>query len=384
MKSDKEKNITTNDVIVDLPERAPLGADVSNLLRPSLEMTSFSNIKPIKIDFVWPGFIAIGKITILVGNPGLGKTMLAMLIASHVSKGHEWPGGTNCTPGDVIIMSAEDDPADTLRPRLDAASADVTRVHLVSMVKEYDADGRQIKRGFYINKDLKLLEECLCKVPDCRIIIIDPISAYMGGTDTNNNADVRGLLSSLSDLASRKHVAILAITHMNKSSSNGSAMYRVTGSLAFVAAARAVFLVDEDKDDKERRLFVPMKNNLGNDEHGFAYRIKEDSEHIPFAEWDPEKINVTAADALMNHEEKTDREEASEWLYEELSFGMITTIELTKRAKCSGHSWSTVKRAKTDLKVESFRKGFGEEGRWYWRLPTGTFDNSIEEKTSEG
>jgi len=383
VKSNKENNIAS-DVIVDLPERKSPGSDIANCFCPYLEITRFSNIKPVELDFIWPGFIAIGKITVLVGNPGLGKTMLAICMASHVSTGKEWPGGARCPIGDVGIMSAEDGPDDTLLPRLIASKADVSRVHFISMVKEFDIDGNQIKRGFSINKDLKLLEECLCKVPDCRLIIIDPISAYMGGTDTHNNSDVRGVLSSLSELASSKKVAILAITHMNKGGGSGNALFRVTGSLAFVAAARAAFLIEEDKDDDEKRLFVPMKNNLGNDKTGFSYRILEDSNNVPFAEWDAESINLTAADVLMNHEEKTDREEAAEWLYEELGYGECTTVELITKAKQSGHSWSTVKRAKLEIKVEAFRKGYGEEGRWYWRLPTGgTFNNSQGDKDDE-
>ncbi|GBE07067.1 MAG TPA: AAA family ATPase [Phycisphaerales bacterium] len=361
------EELSTGDVIVEMPAR--------NITR--LTSTSYADIQPQEIDWLWPGRIAIGKLTLIAGDPGLGKSMVSIALASHVSTGSPWPVDRSiCPVGNVLMLSAEDDPGDTIRPRLDAAGADVNRVTNIGLVDAHDKEGMPIKRGFDMSCDIPLLDDLLMKIPDCRLVVIDPVSAYLGSTDSHNNANVRGLLAPIGELATRHNVAIVAVTHLNKGN-GGNAMYRATGSLAFVAAARASFLVTKDKDEPSRRLFIPMKNNLGEDQTGFAYHIDCADNGAPFIAWEPDAVDVSADEALsINDEYRTERDEAKDWLLEELGQGNTLVAELQKQAKLAGHSWRTVQRAKADLKVTAKRKGFGSEGLWHWSLPDGTFSNN--------
>src|SRR5690606_15615930 len=129
---------------------------------------------------------------------------------------------------------------------------------------------------------------------DCRLVIIDPVSAFLGSTDSHNNSEVRGVLAPLAEMAARHGVAIVAVTHLNKG--GGSALNRVIGSIAFTAAARAAYVVTRDEDDPARRLMLPAKNNLGCDENGFAYRLE--GEPTPHIEWEPTLVAMSADEAV--------------------------------------------------------------------------------------
>ena len=358
--------LTIGDVIVDLPKRIVTG----------LSSKQYSMIHPQAIDWLWPGRIAIGKLTLIAGDPGLGKSMVSVALAAHVSNGSAWPvDKADCPVGEVLMLSAEDDPGDTIRPRLDAAGAKVCRVRNIGLIDDLDKDGMPYKRGFDMSCDLPLLDDLLLTVPDCRLVIIDPISAYLGNTDSHNNANVRGLLTPIGELATRHNVAIVAVTHLNKGG-GGNAMYRATGSLAFVAAARASYLVTKDEDDPARRLFLPMKNNLGDDQHGFAYHIEVGENGAPFIVWEPDAVEVSADEALSIRDDyQPERDEAKKWLLEELGHGTTQVADLQQQAKLAGHSWRTVQRAKSELKVTARRSGFGKSGTWSWHLPDGTFNN---------
>ena len=162
--------------------------------------------------------------------------------------------------GSVILLTAEDDAADTVRLRLDAMGADVSRIHLLEAVQipVEDKDGKTTihKRTFCLQLDVAALMHAPPLIPDCRLISIDPLSAYLGKTDAHKNADVRGVLTPLIELAQERRIAVLGIDHLNKRGT-GPAIYRSMGSLAFVAAARAVWAVVRDKTDPTRRLSCP-------------------------------------------------------------------------------------------------------------------------------
>jgi RecA-family ATPase len=266
------------------------------------------------------------------------------------------------------MVSAEDDPADTIRPRLDAAGADPTRVHTLEMVHDVDSNGKPKARTFNLAKDIEALDRLLHKYPECRLITIDPISAYLGGTDSHNNADIRALLTPLAAMASRQKVAIVVVTHLNKST-QANALYRASGSLAFVAAARAVYSVVKDPDDPDRRLFLPIKNNLGDDKTGFGYTIETAENNAPVIEWEDELVEMTIeelADAVTDRKQRP-YEKAMNWLEVLLSGGPILVERIKAAAENKGHSWSTVKRAKNALNVRSNKTRF--DGKWEWQLP---------------
>ena len=256
------------------PPRSTSATNAENADEYQLVIRCMADIAPEKIEWLWPGRIAIGKQTLIGGEPGLGKSQITAALAATVTTGGTWPCDEGRAPsGSVLILSAEDDAGDTIRPRLDAAGADVSAVHLISAVRQADGKGR---RTFNLQADLALLEAAIERIGNVRLVIIDPVSSYLGKTDSHKNADVRGTLEPLGDMASRLRVAVVSITHFSKGAGQ-SAINSFIGSIAFVAAARAAFIVTRDPDntDPARRLFVQAKNNLAADSGGLAFRVEQ-------------------------------------------------------------------------------------------------------------
>jgi len=279
-----------------------------------------------------------------------------------------------CERGRVIFLSAEDDPADTIRPRLDAAGADVSLCEVIQFVRCEAKDGTgQTRRAFSLQSDMARLSDLLANRGDVALVIIDPITAYMGNTDTHRNSDVRAILAEVSEVAGQHRAAFIAVSHLNKGDS-AKALQRVTGSLAFVAAARAAFLVAEDKSTEGQRLFVPMKNNIGPDATGYAYRIEEalmpDNIKTIRIIWASEQVTITADEALdTDHDtgERSELEAAEEFLRAELSEGAVSAKEIEKDAAGNGLSMRTIYRAKKELGIKSDKGGMA--GGWQWKLP---------------
>src|SRR5215831_14866387 len=228
-----------------------------------------ADIKPEKIDWLWEQRLPLGKCVLVAGEGGLGKSMLLAWIAAAVSRGKEWPcgeGQSRC--GSVIILSAEDDAADTIVPRLIAADADCSKVHILEAVRK---DDNEDHRSFNLQLDLPELEKTLEELDDVLLVIIDPITSYLGKVDSHKNADIRSVLEPLGRMAAKRHVTVIANTHLSKAA-GGSANSRVIGSVAFVNHARAAFIVTAVPDDPGKRLFIPSKTSLGKPRDGLAYR----------------------------------------------------------------------------------------------------------------
>jgi hypothetical protein len=335
-----------------------------------------ANIEAKPIDWLWPGKIARGKVTMLAGNPGLGKSQVTASLAAIITTGGQWPvDRIRCKPGSVVFLSAEDDAADTIKPRLLAAGADVGKVFVVDAVQDgFNAAGEPVARHFNLKADLGKLGALLDRLSDVAMIVIDPVTAYLGDTDSHKNAEVRALLAPLGELAARYGAAVVCVSHLNKGG-NSEALMRVTGSLAFVAAARAAFIVARDQDDTSRRLFLPLKNNIGKDETGLAFRVE--SHALPGGietsciAWEPEAVTVTADEALLpegSADDRSEREEAADWLREILTDGPQSSKDLQRYAKDAGIAWATVRRAKDALGIKSAKTRF--DGGWEWALPS--------------
>jgi archaellum biogenesis ATPase FlaH len=340
----------------------PATGEVSSLAK----LRRFSAIEPEMLRWLWTKRIPLGKLTLFAGDPGLGKSLLTLDAAARVSRGTSWPDGEPCEPGDTIILSAEDDAADTIRPRLDAAGADVSRVHLLEAVRVVTADGKSVESGFSLERDISALEDAL-KETHARLVSIDPISAYLGATDSHANAEVRGVLSPVAALAAKYGAAVIAVTHLRKSA--GAAIYRAMGSLAFAAAARAVWGIIADPDDKARRLFVPVKMNLAPDGGGLAYRIEAASGTARVV-WESGAVVVDVNAAMGGFEtpdDHTARRAAEEWLRECLSGGLISAAEVMRAATLVGIKRATLYRAADSLGV-SKRKVGGRGAGWLWVL----------------
>jgi putative DNA primase/helicase len=333
-----------------------------------------ADIAPKRIDFLWPGRLARGKHTAFAGEPGDGKSQLSINVAATISKGGEWPCGEGRAPvGNVIIFNAEDGTEDTIVPRLIAAGADLERVHIVSAVLQEDGKGH---RTFNLQADLALLESKIREIGNLALVIIDPISSYMGKIDSHKNSEVRGALEPVSEMAERMKVAILSITHFSKtgSGSTNKALHRFIGSIAFVGAPRAAFAVIEDADNEGRILVLHAKNNMAAKPQGLAYRLLQtivgDNIVASYVHWEDMPVAISANEALEaaeNTEKQSAREKAEEFLRERLAGGPVSQKEVKVDAEGAGLAWATVRRAKDRLGIRPEKNGM--DGGWLWGLP---------------
>ena len=337
-----------------------------------------NDIEAEPIEWLWLNRIPRGKLTLLVGNPGLGKTLLTTTVASILSTGGLWPvDSTRAPSGSVIFLSGEDDPADTIRPRIEAAGGDLCRVRILEgTISGYTGEGQPGLRMFDLQQDIHALSEELAKIPDVVAIIIDPITAYLGGgIDSHKNAEVRSVLTPLISMIARHNVALIGVSHLSKGGGQ-EALLRVIGSIAFVAAARSAFLVASDPQDKSKRLFLPLKENLGPPSGGLAFRIEGATIQSPKGTietariaWDPNPVTLAADEVLRPSQPPTDSVlgQAMEWLRWTLRESTEAQV-VYARAKELGISQITVRRAAEKLNIEK-RKMFGKNGQWLWYLP---------------
>lgn len=340
---------------------------------PKILHTPFARIKQECVEWEWVGYLPVGKGTTIAGDPGLGKSLLTIDLAARLSAGKPMPLADSARrPGDVLILSAEDDPGDTIGPRLSAAGADLERVHHVGGVRFMDDSGALKNRIFSLKQDMATLEYALLDLPECRMVIIDPVTAYLDGVDAHSNAEVRGVLAPVAEFAARYRVALILVAHLNKGTM--SALYRVSGSLAFVAAARVVHLIARDPDaPKTRRLMLPCKNNLARDGGTLAYTVVADN-GVARVEWDSTALQITADEALARRDAAEDSERSREddarvWLADALLKGPVLVENLKLAARQAGLSWRVVERAKAVLRVRALKSGM--TGGWAWRLAQG-------------
>ncbi len=338
-------------------------------------MQCAADIEPKPLRWLWAGKIPAGKLTLLVGDPGLGKSVITLDIAARVSMGAPWPGEAGSTdPGETIILSAEDDPADTIIPRLKAIGAKLERIFIIKGVKR----GKGGDAYFSLTEDLQLLEAVIND--RVRLIIIDPISAYLGEVDSHINTSVRAVLAPLASLAGRTGAAVFGVSHLNKGA--GVAIYRVQGSIAFTAAARAVWAVCKDLRDEtgKRRLLLPVKCNLAADTEGLSYELT-DAEGNASVSWG-DSVFTDTAEALAHEaaEELGGIQEAVLFLEELLADAPVAASEVYKSARACAISEKTLKRAKKRLGVISEKADFS--GGWIWRLSTTPSTKGV--KNAEG
>lgn len=376
----RELDINPNEVFVEEKSQKEVkwnDKKISNKNKKSKAITRcFADIKSVPIDWLWKDRIAFGKLTMFVGDPNLGKSLITCDCATRVSKGFPFPLD-NCNPpiGDVIFLSAEDDLADTIKPRLEAMEADCTRIHTIRAIQEENAEGELIECIFSLKRDIVALEELLINFSNCRLIIIDPISAYLDGTDSNKNSDIRGLLAPLTKLAEKFKVAIILISHLNKNSGE-NALYRTTGSLAFIATVRTAHIVIKDKNNPERILFMPLKNNISKVKTGLAYSIITAENGAPIIAWGDEPITITVDEALTlpeSKEKRTATDEAVDFLRDLLADGSIKANEVIEQGKQVGINERVLRQACKKLNIKPKKIGF-KPAYWVWGFSEDTQD----------
>jgi putative DNA primase/helicase len=340
-----------------------------------------SDLEPEPIAWLWHGWLAAGKMHILAGAPGTGKTTIGLSLAATITSGGRWPDGTKAEPGNVVIWSGEDDPRDTLIPRLLLMGADLSRVFFVGDVLE----GGE-RRAFDPAHDIEPLRRKLADIGNVRLLIVDPLVSAVAG-DSHKNAEVRRGLQPLADLARTARCAVLGITHFTKGTAGREPVERLNGSIAFGALARVVLVAakrrEEGEDGRTVRVLLRAKANNGPDDGGFEYDLHQaELETHPgiFASgvlWGG-AIEGAARELLAEAEADPDdeggtRAEAERFLADLLADGPLPVKVIKADADGAGFSWATIRRAQKALGIEAVKEGgfFGKttKQQWVWRLP---------------
>lgn len=339
-----------------------------------VQLIRASDIAPAAVEWLWRGWLAAGKLHVLGGAPGTGKTTLSLALAATVTTGGRWPDGTRADPGNVVMWSGEDDPADTLIPRLMLAGADMTRVFFVAGVRE---NGKS--RAFDPARDTEPLRQTIEAVGKVRLLIVDPIVSAIAG-DSHKNAEVRRGLQPLVDTAAAMRCALLGITHFSKGTGGRDPVERLTGSLAFGALARVVLVAAKHQDAGigTKRLFCRAKSNIGPDDGGFEYALTET--HLKtnpkitasVVEWGAAvdgaaRELLAEADATDDDGEGGTMTDVKRFLLDMLSGGAVRANDVFREADQAGYSKRSTQRAATALKIVREKRGMA--GGWIWRLP---------------
>lgn len=313
-----------------------------------LKMIKMSDVQSQEIDWLWYPFIPYGKLTIVQGDPGDGKTTMVLNIAAKLSKGEGLEENMKVTePMNIIYQTAEDGLADTVKPRLEAAGADCEKVLVID---ESDKS---------LSMSDERLEEAL-KQTGARLLILDPIQAYLGGgVDMNRANEARDMTKKLGALAEKYKCAIVLIGHMNKAAGNKAA-YRGMGSIDFFAVARSVLLVGRVEGQPNIRAVVQIKNNLAAFGHPKAFQLSETGFY-----WLGD-YEITADEVLGGIAPKGNKFEQAKQLLWELAetSNMVSSTEILELAKEEGISKRTMESAKRELQIPAKRIN----NTWYWDL----------------
>lgn len=313
-----------------------------------LKMIKMSEVQSQEIEWLWYPFIPYGKLTIIQGDPGDGKTTLVLNIAAKLSKGEAFDGNMKALePMNVIYQTAEDGLADTVKPRLELAGADCERIMVID---ESDKSLSMIDER---------LEEALVTT-GARVMILDPIQAYLGGgMDMNRANEARNMTKKLGLLAEKYKCAIILIGHMNKASGNKAA-YRGMGSIDFFAVARSVILVGRIEEEPNLRAVVQIKNNLAEFGHPKAFQLSENG-----FQWMGD-YEITADEVLGGVVPNGNKQEKAKQLLRELAETekKVLSKDISDIAKEHGISKRTLELAKTELGIKAVK----DTDVWYWNL----------------
>jgi hypothetical protein len=344
-----------------------------------VSVTTLDKIEIRAVPWLWPGYLPLGAVTLLVGDPDQGKTLVAFDLAARVSTGKPWPDGVPNAggAGDVLILSAEDAADYTIRPRIEAANGDCRRIRILPpdsavglSLLAHDVDRLDIALG-----DL-----------DVRLMIVDPLSAYLPGVDTFKDNEVRSTLRPLVGLAERRGLTVLAVIHLSKNIER-NAMQRILGSTAFNALARAAYMVSHDPDDKERRLFTHVKMNLGPKPAGLAFKPVAVRLPTPAsgtietvrADWDRTVRVTMSSDEVLRRLAKagSSTAELDAPLRDLLKDGPVLAKDV--EARFEGTSASTLGRARKRLGIGYMRDPADPMGGPYYWLPPNWPQSSLDD-----
>jgi hypothetical protein len=353
------------------PNVSIFGKDVSTFGKNAEDerrgLVSLETVQPEEIQWLWTSRLAFGKLSLLEGDPGLGKSTMLLDIAARITTGSPMPlEHEPCEKGSVLLLSAEDGLADTIVPRLVAAGADLSRVK--ARVITPDPQGDRLPE---LNRDLAMLRSDI-GIWGVKLVIIDPVVAYLGDTvHSSRDQEVRRVLAPLAMLAEDTMAAMVMVRHLNKDGS-ASPLYRGGGSIAFIAASRTAFLVAKDTDDdtETRRILACQKNNLAPPVPALAYRLLTHENGSGYVVWEGESHH-TAASLLAQPQDPSEKpalNEACEFLKSELAEGCVQAKTIKDEARKAGISEATLRRAKDIVGVKIRKMNF-KPSYWVWELP---------------
>jgi len=338
-----------------------------------------ADVEPETVEWLWEPYIPRRKQTQMIGDPGTGKTWLALAITANITRGYPFPGpdgrpGPAREPENVVYLTGEDGLADTLRPRLDAVGADVTRVYVLEGWRGADKEtGTEVERGVTL-ADVDVISRVLAEYKPA-LLVVDPLQAYLGGADMNKASEIRPLLSALGKLADEHGCAVLTISHLRKSSSE-RAIYRGLGSIEFSAVARSILLVAPDPDDEtgRRRVMAHVKSSLAEKGPSIRYELRNGAFYwAGVSTATPETL--LAPRGLEDDGERRAFDEAVEFLRDLLAKGPVPAREVVKAYEQAGLSRSTVFRAKHALGVKVRKEG----STWVW-VPADSVGGQVEDE----
>jgi hypothetical protein len=346
-----------------------------------------SDVAPDHVDWLWPGRVPLGMLTLFSGDPKVGKSLTTLSMIARLSRGEPPPGSSSRTPtGSTILLSAEDDVSRTVVPRLRAAGADLDKVHILPAIRDRGEPGTEAveRMPTLLCYDLEVIERTAMSLGDCRLLVIDPVSAYLGDCDDHRKANLRAVLAPLKEMAERLNLAVVLVTHHNKAgagTTNGK--YRVLGSIAYVGTCRANFLFLKDPDDGAggRVLMLDNGGNLAAKQPALVYVVRDDGAG-PYCDWQPETIDMDADEALAKASRAASRGEKTsdgrterrvsrcvEWLRQYLGSGRKPAAEGEAAGVAAGFTKAMLFRARGDLGVVSRYVREDGDRVWYWYPP---------------
>lgn len=324
------------------------------MAKPKPTFRPLSRFKPREVEWFWKPYIPAGMITIMEGDPGEGKSFLAMYFAAMVSVGGKLPDGSQLELGTVLYISAEDDPCYTIRPRVDAMGGDAMNVRVLVSDLTLDADGFDKLRAELNNHDITL-------------IIIDPLMAFMPEkTDVHRSNAVRPILSTMKVIAEEFGCAVLFIRHLTKMK-HDKAIYQGGGSIDFIGAARSALLVTTNPADEEQKVVLHIKHNVGPKGQSWAYRlVSGPKDSLPRVKWDgPSSVTINDLAIGKSSGSPAPRDDAADFLRNFLNEGPRKASDVEKAAAAAAITKRTLIRAKQDLGIKSNQRN----REWWWRLP---------------
>ena len=312
------------------------------------KLTYYNTISSRTVEWLWYPYIPYGKITILQGDPGEGKSTMMLQLAALITAGKAMPDGSgDKVPGNVIYQAAEDGIEDTIKPRLLAAGADCGRIAFLENEENP------------ITLDDERLEQAI-KDTQAKLLVIDPLQAYLGiDNDMQRSNSTRSVFGRLAKVAERTGCAVVLIGHMNKSS-RSKGIYRGLGSIDIAAVARSILLVGRDSSNPYYRIMIQIKNNLAPEGKAFVFELNPD---LGFS-WIGQEEHEMEDLLFQRSKGESKLDKAKEYLKLLLNGSDMPCADILEKMRATGIGTRTVEQAKKDMGIISYKLG----DKWYWRL----------------